>query len=639
MKKLFSKMALTVLITVIAIQNAHSQSGFQTQEYPMMKGVSKNIKNGWSATPLITVGETNNAGEDVNLLEMNYRPTGIFDGIGAIKKGNTVNLYINNELGDDKGYTYYLSNGTPLIGARMINVKVDANKRNVKDIDLAYTEVLDRAGNFVTSADQINEGSAPGTIKGFNRFCSGYSVSKNYHGFTKDIFFAGEETTSGQFVALDINAKQLHVVPMAGRGGFENATSLDNNGSNKVVLMFGDDRSSAPIILYIGEKGSTADGYNPSKSFLKNNGLANGHLYVWVNDSEGETSPLGFYGTGASRTGKFVRIDHYNSALAGASGYDALGFANQETQDAAYDAIGHFEFTRPEDLATNPNDGTQVALNSTGNDALYGGAEKWGVVYKIDLDDDSFFGQLDLPLDDINNIVATVTILYDGNDAGGGIVSGSDYGIRSPDNIDWADNGYLYIQEDRSYSAGFGLTSGIEASVWQLDPNTGAIERILEMDRNAVPFQQTDGSPSDIGNWESSGILDVTSLFNTEPGETLLVLDVQAHSLTSGPVGGSTDLVEGGQILLASKKMSGLVVRTAAEENGIQKVENKLKAFPNPADEMIYLNVVSNIAMYDVNGNLVKTAEGVDSINVSALPAGIYFINAENGESIKVVVE
>ena len=61
--------------------------------------------------------------------------------------------------------------------------------------------------------------------------------------------------------------------------------------------------------------------------------------------------------------------------------------------------------------------------------------------------------------------------------------------------------------------------------------------------------------PFEIGNWESSGVLDVSKLFWTKPGETLLILDVQAHSLQGGGLAlednQDQDLVQGGQLLFA----------------------------------------------------------------------------------------
>ncbi len=270
MNKIFSKLCVALTIAAVAGTGAHAQTGFKTEEYPMMKGVSKNIKNGWSVRPLITVGETNNNGDDVNLQNLNYRPAGIMDGIGAFRRGVNVEVYVNNELADNQGYTYYLANGTPLIGARIFNVEINRSSRSIKDAGLAYDEVFDRAGNFVTSATQINEGSAPGTNNGFNRFCSSYLVEAGYNGFTKNIYFTGEETsTEGQLTALDIAAEELHVVPMAGRAAWENVTSLENYGSNKVVIMIGDDRGGAPLILYVGEKKHYCSGLQSDAAFSK----------------------------------------------------------------------------------------------------------------------------------------------------------------------------------------------------------------------------------------------------------------------------------------------------------------------------------------------------------------------------------
>jgi hypothetical protein len=65
---------------------------------------------------------------------------------------------------------------------------------------------------------------------------------------------AGEESNSnrlglgGVMVALDVRDKALHIVPAAGHASYENATPLDNHGSNKVVLLIGDDSVRAALI-------------------------------------------------------------------------------------------------------------------------------------------------------------------------------------------------------------------------------------------------------------------------------------------------------------------------------------------------------------------------------------------------------
>ena len=235
----------------------------------------------------------------------------------------------------------------------------------------------------------------------------------------------------------------------------------------------------------------------------------------------------------------FVKIDIHAPDGAGRSGYDELGFATQAGQDEWVDAVGGFRFSRPEDVATNPERGTQAVMASTGHGAAYP-SDDWGATYIIDAD--------------IGALTASIRLLYDGDDAGDGQFTHPDMGLRNPDNLDWADNGMIYVQEDRSTrKTTFGKKSGIEASVWELNPATGKLVRIAVIDRSALPPGQTDSDPTDLGDWESSGVLDVTRLFSTAPGEVLLVGNVQAHSVRDGPIK-QYDLVQGGQIVFFSTK-------------------------------------------------------------------------------------
>ena len=96
--------------------------------------------------------------------------------------------------------------------------------------------------------------------------------------------------------------------------------------------------------------------------------------------------------------------------------------------------------------------------------------------------------------------------------------------------------------------------TGVEASIWQLDPITRVATRIAEIDRSAVaPAGSTDSAAGDLGNWETSGVLDVTSLFGTAANERLLLATVQSHSVRDGILGGDALLVQGGQLVFLSK--------------------------------------------------------------------------------------
>lgn len=83
--------------------------------------------------------------------------------------------------------------------------------------------------------------------------------------------------------------------------------------------------------------------------------------------------------------------------------------------------------------------------------------------------------------------------------------------------------------------------------------STGSGTGACDLSRSTVPSGQTDSDPADVGDWESSGILDVTHLFATVPGEMRIVRNVQADSIRDGPIK-QYDLVQGGQLLFFSKR-------------------------------------------------------------------------------------
>jgi hypothetical protein len=505
---------------------------FDTNQPAQMTGL-----NGYNVDPIVTIGDTLPSTADGD-----YLPVGILDGIGAFElNDSTIRVLVNHELKPDQGYSYTLANGASLTGARVSFFDIDRNSRSVIDAGLAYDTMINRAGESVDQAIDLE-------FKGLNRTCSAHFVPADLFGeglgFADNIFFTGEEEAGGTEFALDVDTNTLYAVPWLGRAAWENVTPLDTGSATTVSLLIGDDRQAAPLLLYVGEKDTRADA-----GFLARNGLNQGKLYAWVADNRAISSQE-FNGTGNNLTGQFVEIDYYRPELAGSAidtdadgslqdelGYDAQGFATQLQQDALVAAIGGFKFSRPEDVATNPADGTQAGLASTGRGQLFP-ADNWGTTYKIDVE----FS---------DSITADLKILYDGDDAGAGLFAGPDFGLRSPDNLDWSQDGFIYIQEDRSTSPEtlFGGTSAEEASIWKLDPTSSQLTRIAQMDRSALPggaLAQTDSKPDDIGNWESSGILDVSTLFDQAPG-SLFLFNVQAHSLTDGVVQDRT-LVEGGQL-------------------------------------------------------------------------------------------
>ncbi|MDM3862245.1 MAG: calcium-binding protein [Aphanizomenon gracile PMC644.10] len=521
---------------------------FDTTQPSQVKGL-----NGYTVDPIFTVGDKIG----------NYVPPGILDGIGAYSLNDTtVRILVVNEVGATDGYKYTLKNGTQLPGARVNYFDVDKRTLQIVDAGLAHDTIINRKGEVVDAAADLEFG-------GIQRFCSAALFEANQFGagigLADRIFFSGEETYGGTQFALDTKTNVLYTLPWFGRAAWENVTELNTGRTDKVAFLIGDDRGPAPLILYIGDKNAKNDG-----SFLDRNGLGQGKLYVWVADDPSnatdpiEADPRDFKGTNNSTVGRFVEIKYYDPALANTAvdgpdsdtsiqnelGYDAQGFATQAQQDKLAVDVKAFLFSRPEDVSTNPKDGTQVVLASTGRETIFDGVDTYGTTYKIDID----FNNINT-----GDISAKIDILFDGNLT-------KDASLRNPDNLDWADDGKIYFNEDRAATAAiFAGTSKEEASIWRIDPSvadpSSTLTRIAQVDRSAVPSGQTDSSPTDIGNWETSGILDVSDLFGNAPG-TQFVFDVQAHSIRSGTIITATDidgngdgtktrqenLVEGGQL-------------------------------------------------------------------------------------------
>jgi hypothetical protein len=551
--------------------------------------------NGYEVDPIFTVGE------EIN----DYVPPGIPDGLGAFAlDDSTVRVLANHEFAADLGYAYTLENGTELTGGRVSFFDIDIESRGVVDSGLAYKTIINRNGEIVDEASDLE-------FEGLDRLCSAQYVEAHQfgegRGLEDSMFFTGEETDGGTEFALDTATDTLYAVPWMGRAAWENTTELDTGTTDKVALLVGDDREAAPLLLYVGEKDSSADA-----DFLGRNGLSDGKLYTWVPegdiadtptfinedgeevDTDDAPDPSGFNGTGNSLSGSWVELDHYRPDLAGSAvdtngdgdlqdelGYGEMGFATQAQQDELVIEAGGMQFSRPEDVSTNPKDGTQAVLNSTGRGGRFA-EDNFGDTYKIDLE----FGENGDP------VTAQVDILYDGDDAGAGQFESSELGLRSPDNLDWADDGNIYIQEDRATfeDEDFGGESGEEASIWQLDPNSGDLTRVAQIDRSAVPEGQTDPEPDDIGNWESSGILDVSDLFGEEPG-SLFIFDVQAHSLEDGIIE-EADLVQGGQLAFLSKEDTNEGVESnpiyGTSEGDIFTLETGDRIFGVDGDDLFY---------------------------------------------------
>jgi len=541
------------------------------QQESMLHGLG-----GWQVTPVVTIGDSLPS-RDSHAPDGRYQPVGSMDGLGTyVLDARTIRVLVNHELRRQAGYPYRLRNETLLTGSRVSYFDIDRTTRRVVNSGMAFDRVYDRQGLIVTRARQINQANE--LMSGLSLLCSAQLVKGGHYGFVDTIFFTHEEVPDpiahphgGSLWALDVASKSLHAVPTAGRMAWENTAALHIDG-DRIALLIGDDTYpqseepqvfgrvatvdtplshtvAAPLWLYIGRKNASLfeirQTLSPtlhaqSNDFLNRNGLLVGALYYFV-ATNGITTIDDFHGTGAGLSGKWMKIVILDSAKADQPGYDEWGYKDGFTLRREAKAGGAFQFSRPEDVSTHPLIGTRAVFSSTGHDEVFR-QDAWGTIYQVDLNFDA--------------MTATLTILYDGDDAGGGQVRGPDFGLRNPDNLDWADDGFIYVQEDNAKMMQplFGSQSGEEASIWRLDPQNGTIQRVAQMDRSvSLPNRMTDSLPDMIGAWESSGIIDVTELFETQAGERLLLSTIQAHSVRDGLIT-QANLVEGGQLVFLSKR-------------------------------------------------------------------------------------
>ncbi|MCP9806887.1 DUF839 domain-containing protein, partial [Cyanobium sp. T1B-Tous] len=424
---------------------------------------------------------------------------------------------------------------------------------------IAYSEIYDVDGLEVTAASQINGG--------FSRFCSSsFEQADRFgagRGFVDNIYLTGEESDEGLFWALDTESDAIWALPGLGRGGWETAVQVDTGSVNTVGVLLMDD-NTAPIYLWVGEK-STDEG----AGFLERNGLAagQGNLYTWVptdgsiGKSAGtsgvpDSADLNALALGAAAAGSWVLVG---------TGAEVALLSEAQLRSEAIE-LGALLLSRLEDASINPNDGQQVVFATTGN-GDFGAADTFGNLITLDLS--GAFNSSGLIAAGNSTDLA---VIYDGDRqiASWDAAFGNDNGvidtaeqaafgatiIRNPDNLTWSADGSIYVQEDKSVSSAYFAQQ--EASIWQVsatatDPVTGEAiaERWMQIDRNAVPtaYGQTDTKTTDYGNWESSGIIDVSDIYGEAAGSVFLG-DVQAHSLTNGNIGSSGYLVQGGQLTL-----------------------------------------------------------------------------------------
>ncbi len=214
---------------------------------------------------------------------------------------------------------------------------------------------------------------------------------------------------------------------------------------------------------------------------------------------------------------------------------------DQTALENASDALNVFQFVRVEDIAYDKRPGMSnvVYVADSGRGATSAGGNAFtssnGRIWKLVLDQSD------------PTKVTSLSILIEGDDNPVKTLGE----IHQPDNLETTPNSLL-IQEDPGSSQQFPFGStdpnATTARIWQHSLATG-MNRVVAKVNQSADEGPTDVDATSVGNlgaWESSGIVDASSVFG--PGAFLV--DVQAGSLviTEEVRGGLTYQRDGGQL-------------------------------------------------------------------------------------------
>jgi hypothetical protein len=492
--------AIVAVGTVALVTVATTVAGPKAPEYAVSRD------GGYETKALLSVGddvrETSNK-------KQRYQMVGIPDGLGAAREGENTVVYMNHEFTSAVKTQPVV--GGPFTKGSFVSKWVLNEKGKVESGERAFDAVY--VGN--TLVGPAAEDVPGNTTRPFSRFCSG-SLGTQADGFTQPIYFAGEEDDSsaafnpdgGQGVAIFDN--EAHVLPKLGKFAFENILPQrrTDGPTGRTVLILQEDGPASPLesqlYMYVGQKSAAG-------TTLDRNGLTNGQLYALK--VTGKTAEAAADVTGASLPAEWVPV------------------ASPETKtytelNAATVAAGAYGFARVEDGAFDRDDPNRFYFVTTGQNAVN---NNLGRIYQLDLNASDPAGAASLKL-----VVNADAIVKAGGDA-----------PLSPDNIDTT-SGWLMVQEDGTSPTRIEMgKKNRDGSIWRFPivPAKGGLvaspDRIVELNPPG-----RDGVAVGPGVWESSGIIDTSTIF----GPDTWLFDVQAHSPTVPPNVASQG--EDGQLLL-----------------------------------------------------------------------------------------
>jgi hypothetical protein len=463
------------------------------------------VADGVHITSLLTV---NDAGAASNGYEM----VGVPDGLGIMRQGANLVLYMNHELRDAQGIVRRHGQ-TGAFDSRWVIDPVTLRVKEGSDFinpGVLYWDYP--SSHYVTTGARFANSTLQDRT--FGRFCSGTLSDPGvfYNAATKtgwkgQIYFANEEDGDGgrSFgVTKEGNATAL---PRLGLFSWENTKPAHN--TTRTTLVMGDEDGpgdGSQEFVYIGQK-------QRSGSPVAKAGLTNGSLYV-IDAVNEAVSTDAQWRAAYGKTAQPVDLGSVNWNQAGAAlnvQAKAQGLSLNRIED------GHWDPSHPDDFYFFTTEGG--AGEGSGANLRDGGG-----LWRL------HFANIENP-----SLGGTLQLLLDGSEE----IATGEPKLNKPDNMAIDTHGNLLIQEDPGANnhiariVGYRISDGALGVVARFDPSLFAATSptLLTIDE------------------ESSGIVDTEGLL----GVGTFVFDAQVHTPAGLPAGTGPgtvqEYVEHGQLL------------------------------------------------------------------------------------------
>jgi hypothetical protein len=469
------------------------------------------VADGVHITSLLTVGDAGSASNG-------YELVGIPDGLGMIRQGANLVLYMNHELRDTQGIVRRHGETGAFVSRWVIDPATLRVKEGSDWINPGVLYWDYPSASYVTSGARFADGALQDRT--FGRFCSGtlsdpgtfYNESTG-RGWKGQIYFGNEEDGDNGRAFGVTKEGDATALPRLGLFSWEN-TKPANNESDTTLVMGEEDgpgNGSQPWV-YVGTK----QGSGPP---VAKAGLTNGDDHVIDAVDQAVTNDAQWRATYGKNPAEVTIVDNDWNQTGAAQNADALadGLSLNRIED------GHWDPNNPNDFYFVTTEGGQNNGENPSGPLYRDGGGLWRLSWHDIEDPDAG---------------ATLTLLLDGSED----LGADDPKMNKPDNMAIDTHGNILIQEDpgnvnhlariiayRISDGALGVAARFDASLF----GTGATA-----DPNRLTIDE-----------ESSGIIDAEAFL----GEGMFVFDAQIHTAKNLPAGTGPGTVqeyaENGQLL------------------------------------------------------------------------------------------